>query len=111
LRYQNIAMTFTIYLGLILSCGVWQLACNKQGLAVNRVVVDRFLAQRLRPHQREGVRFLFECVTGMRSDHRGALLADEMGLGKTVQCIALFWLVYAPTFIEGETLCPNNWLD
>jgi SNF2 family DNA or RNA helicase len=71
---------------------------------VNQVVVAGFLARRLRPHQREGVRFLFECVTGMRSDHRGALLADEMGLGKTVQCIALFWLVYAPTFTDVELL-------
>ena len=53
----------------------------------------------LRPHQREGVSFLWKCVTGSqegiqrvyRQEHgdgevpRGAVLADEMGLGK-VRC-------------------------
>ena len=28
------------------------------------VVVDPYLAQHLRPHQREGVQFLYECVMG-----------------------------------------------
>ena len=50
----------------------------------------------LRPHQREGISFLWKCVTGSqegiqrmyRREHgdgevpRGAVLADEMGLGK-----------------------------
>lgn len=49
------------------------------------VVVDPFLSARLRPHQIDGVRFLYECVTGARGDLTGCLLADEMGLGKTLQ--------------------------
>ena len=46
------------------------------------VVVDPYLARHLRPHQREGVCFLYECVMGAREPTRsGAILADDMGLG------------------------------
>lgn len=56
------------------------------------VVVDPVLTQVLRPHQREGVRFLWECVTGRRiPGSYGCIMADEMGLGKTLQCITLMW--------------------
>lgn len=50
--------------------------------AVLPVVVDPYLARHLRPHQREGVAFLYECVMGAREPTRtGAILADDMGLG------------------------------
>lgn len=51
--------------------------------ATSRVqVIDPYLGRQLRPHQREGVTFMYECVMGLRSpDHAGCLLADEMGLG------------------------------
>lgn len=40
----------------------------------------------------EGVKFLWECVTGRRiPGSYGCIMADEMGLGKTLQCIALLW--------------------
>ena len=56
------------------------------------VVVDPHLARHLRPHQRDGVRFLSGCVMGFDSELGcGAVLADQMGLGKTLQCIALIW--------------------
>jgi SNF2 family DNA or RNA helicase len=48
----------------------------------------------MRPHQREGVKFMYECVMGLRDipgGGRGCLLADEMGLGKTLQCLALIY--------------------
>ncbi|NXL86592.1 RA54B protein, partial [Alectura lathami] len=65
---------------------------NKAGLPVVDVVVDPYLANNLRPHQKEGIVFLYECVLGMRVSGRfGAILADEMGLGKTLQCISLVW--------------------
>ncbi|KAG7470061.1 hypothetical protein MATL_G00135250 [Megalops atlanticus] len=65
---------------------------NKSGLPVVDVVVDPYLTAHLRPHQREGVVFLYECIMGMRTASRqGAILADEMGLGKTLQCVALVW--------------------
>ncbi|KAK1125802.1 DNA repair and recombination protein RAD54-like [Melipona bicolor] len=44
------------------------------------------------PHQREGVKFMYECVTGKRIEGAyGCIMADEMGLGKTLQCITLLW--------------------
>lgn len=43
------------------------------------VVVDPLLGNILRPHQREGVRFMYECVTGKRGDFQGCIMADEMG--------------------------------
>lgn len=50
------------------------------------VVVDPFISHHLRPHQREGVTFLYEAVMGLKPfEGRGAILADEMGLGKTLQ--------------------------
>ena len=46
----------------------------------------------LRPHQREGVKFMYDCVTGARVEgYKGCIMADEMGLGKTLQCITLMW--------------------
>uniref|UniRef100_UPI0037E8DD17 DNA repair and recombination protein RAD54B n=1 Tax=Semicossyphus pulcher TaxID=241346 RepID=UPI0037E8DD17 len=65
---------------------------NKSGLPVVDVVVDPHLTHHLRPHQRDGLLFLYECVMGMRAVGRhGAILADEMGLGKTLQSVALSW--------------------
>lgn len=39
---------------------------NKSGLPVVDVVVDPHVNVHLRPHQREGLIFLYECVMGMR---------------------------------------------
>nr|XP_046159344.1 DNA repair and recombination protein RAD54B-like [Oncorhynchus gorbuscha] len=65
---------------------------NKAGLPLVDVVVDPYLTAHLRPHQRDGLQFLYECVMGMRATCRyGAILADEMGLGKTLQSVALTW--------------------
>uniref|UniRef100_A0A3Q1FR95 RAD54 like n=1 Tax=Acanthochromis polyacanthus TaxID=80966 RepID=A0A3Q1FR95_9TELE len=64
---------------------------DKEKLPVH-VVVDPVLGKVLRPHQREGVKFLWECVTGRRiPESYGCIMADEMGLGKTLQCITLMW--------------------
>ncbi|PYI01777.1 putative dsDNA-dependent ATPase [Aspergillus sclerotiicarbonarius CBS 121057] len=93
-----------------------------KGKQIVDVVVDPFLAKHLRPHQREGVQFLYECVMGMRSfNGEGAILADDMGLGKTLQTIALLWTllkqnpVYEspPVIKKALIVCPvtliNNW--
>ncbi|KXZ56498.1 hypothetical protein GPECTOR_1g446 [Gonium pectorale] len=56
------------------------------------VMVDPMLVRWLRPHQREGVQFMFDCVTGQRLEGKqGCILADDMGLGKTLQGITLMW--------------------
>ncbi|KAI8615559.1 SNF2 family N-terminal domain-containing protein [Chytriomyces sp. MP71] len=66
------------------------------------VVVDPFLAVNLRPHQVEGVHFLYECVMGMKDfDGCGAILADEMGLGKTLQAISLIWTLLKQSAIAN----------
>jgi hypothetical protein len=62
------------------------------GTKVVDVVVDPFIARHLRPHQKEGVQFLYECIMGIKEfEGSGAILADEMGLGKTLTVIALIW--------------------
>ncbi|UZJ56679.1 hypothetical protein CBS101457_005999 [Exobasidium rhododendri] len=56
------------------------------------VVIDPDLCKVLRPHQVEGVKFLYRCATGLiQEGSYGSIMADEMGLGKTLQCIALMW--------------------
>lgn len=68
-----------------------QLKLDKEKFPVH-VVVDPILSKVLRPHQREGVKFLWECVTSRRiPGSHGCIMADEMGLGKTLQCITLMW--------------------
>jgi DNA repair and recombination protein RAD54B len=43
------------------------------------VVVDPHLSKRLRPHQRDGVQFMYDCLLGVRKfDGNGCILADEM---------------------------------
>lgn len=92
------------------------------GKRIVDVVVDPILGKHLRPHQREGVKFLYECVMGMRSfNGEGAILADDMGLGKTLQTITLLWTllkqnpVYEnqPVVKKALIVCPvtliNNW--
>ncbi|KAF9164887.1 helicase [Mortierella sp. AD010] len=67
------------------------------------VVVDPLLGRHLRPHQKEGVQFLYECVMQMRDiNGQGAILADEMGLGKTLQTIALLWTLLKQSPYYGE---------
>lgn len=94
----------------------------KNGKQVVDVVVDPLMTRHLRDHQREGVRFLYECVMGLRLETgEGAILADEMGLGKTLQTIALLWTLMKQNPIWGSPpvvrkaliVCPvsliNNW--
>ena len=58
---------------------------NKDNVPVH-VVVDPLLCKVLRPHQREGVKFMYDCVTGVKIENSyGCIMADEMGLGKTLQ--------------------------
>ncbi|KAK5116477.1 hypothetical protein LTR62_008026 [Meristemomyces frigidus] len=93
-----------------------------KGRQIVDVVVDPMLSRRLRPHQRAGVSFLYECVMGMKDyDGEGAVLADEMGLGKTLQTIALLWTLMkqnpiykdAPVVKKALIVCPvtliSNW--
>lgn len=42
------------------------------------VVVDPVLGNILRPHQRDGVRFMYDCVTGAKGNFHGCIMADEV---------------------------------
>lgn len=79
------------------------------------VVVDPVLGAVLRPHQREGVKFMFDCVMGIRDPLScGCIMADEMGLGKTLQCITLLWTLLKqgpdakPTISKAIIVCPSS---
>ncbi|KAL7722251.1 DNA repair and recombination protein RAD54B [Entamoeba marina] len=56
------------------------------------VLIDPYIGKHLRPHQVEGVKFMYNCIT--RGGSCGCILADEMGLGKTLQTITLIWVMY-----------------
>lgn len=72
------------------------------GRQIVDVVLDPLIGKHLREHQREGVKFLYECVMGLRDfDGEGCILADEMGLGKTLQTIALLWTLLKQNSIAG----------
>ncbi|XP_019856085.1 PREDICTED: DNA repair and recombination protein RAD54-like isoform X1 [Amphimedon queenslandica] len=86
------------------------------------VVVDPVLSKVLRPHQREGVKFMWDCVTGQRiHGNHGCIMADEMGLGKTLQCITLMWTLLkqspkgTPTIDKAIIVTPSslvkNWYN
>ncbi|KAF2198305.1 helicase swr1 [Delitschia confertaspora ATCC 74209] len=87
------------------------------------VVIDPRLAKVLRPHQVEGVKFLYRATTGMIDPKaNGCIMADEMGLGKTLQCITLMWTLLKqspdagkPTIQKCVIACPSslvrNWAN
>ena len=86
------------------------------------VVIDPKLAKILRPHQREGLRFLYRCTAGLvHPKAKGCIMADEMGLGKTLQCLTLMWtlLKQGPrgkkTIEKCIVVCPSslvrNWAN
>jgi SNF2 family DNA or RNA helicase len=58
-----------------------------------KVYIDGFIACKLRPHQQEGLVFMFECMSGIRNEaFTGCVLCDGMGLGEalpleTVRCL------------------------
>lgn len=75
----------------------------------------------LRPHQREGTTFMYECVMKQKGDFEGCILADDMGLGKTLQSVALIVALLKtgitadgkPTAKRVMVVCPcslvKNW--
>lgn len=86
------------------------------------VVIDPKLAKILRPHQVEGVRFLYRCTSGLVDPKaKGCIMADEMGLGKTLQCLALMWTLLRQSPRGKKTIskciivCPSslvrNWAN
>jgi len=70
----------------------------------HKIEVIPELASKLRPHQREGVQFLFECTMGLRGFvGEGCILADDMGLGKTLMSITTMWTLLNQGFVKGAS--------
>ncbi|KAG8992209.1 DNA-dependent ATPase protein rad54 [Tulasnella sp. JGI-2019a] len=98
-------------------------SASKQKAEKIPVVIDPRLTKVLRPHQVEGVKFLYKCTTGMIVPNQyGCIMADEMGLGKTLQCIALLWTLLKQSPRPGKgtiekciIVCPSslvkNWAN
>ncbi|PAV89050.1 hypothetical protein WR25_14976 isoform E [Diploscapter pachys] len=76
-------------------------------------VVESCIAAHLRPHQKEGITFIYKSLR----DHGGCILADEMGLGKSIQTIAAIWAMMRKNSIRINLKCllvvpsslVNNW--
>ncbi|MBA0727312.1 hypothetical protein Golax_000311 [Gossypium laxum] len=85
---------------------LWQPEQFEDGpIEVVPIEVDPLLVRFLRPHQREGVQFMFECVSGLYSaaNINGCILADDMGLGKTLQSITLLYTLLRQGF-DGKPM-------
>lgn len=81
--------------------------CEKgQNEAINTCFIEEFLVEELMPHQREGIKFMFDCVTGIREPGlEGCILADSMGLGKTLQVISLIWTLLTQNPFSSTEPC------
>jgi hypothetical protein len=57
------------------------LACNSY-VYLQEVYAEKRLVAKLRPHQRDGVHFMFSCLAGLKpGGYTGSILMDGMGLG------------------------------
>lgn len=85
-----------------------------------KIEVDPALARYLRPHQREGVLFIYRGLMELLvKGQRGVLLADEMGLGKTLMTITVLWTLLKQSISPTRNLdaqkvlicCPVTLID
>lgn len=91
---------------------------DEKGNHTAPVVLDPHLTQVMKPHQKEGLVFLYNCINGL-ADYRGTgcILADEMGLGKTLTAISLIFTAltqspYAtPLVTSAVVTCPSSLVD
>ncbi|KAF5751213.1 protein CHROMATIN REMODELING 25 [Tripterygium wilfordii] len=84
---------------------LWQPDESEDGNNLVPIMVDPLLVRSLRPHQREGVQFMFQCVSGSytAANMHGCILADDMGLGKTLQSITLLYTLLRQGF-DGKPM-------
>jgi len=78
------------------------------------IYLEPSLTNHLRPHQEEGVRFMFKHLL----DGGGCILADSMGLGKSLQALCVVWVALSrpagrPLSKKAAVVCPaslcGNW--
>ncbi|XP_046869020.1 transcriptional regulator ATRX-like isoform X2 [Drosophila willistoni] len=87
------------------------------------IKVDADIVKQLKPHQIDGVRFMYDSCFGgsnhnLKVSGSGCILAHCMGLGKTLQLIALLHTVISYQVLNTKKvmiLCPKstvmNWAD
>ncbi|KAJ3053703.1 hypothetical protein HK097_003591 [Rhizophlyctis rosea] len=84
---------------------------------VEHILLGREFAWKVRPHQIEGIRFMWKNLIMMKHDdrggngprHAGCILAHAMGLGKTMQVIALL-CVLREEVRKNSTAIPEHLL-
>jgi hypothetical protein len=86
-----------------------------QKYSKHHVFVPPVLAKWLRPHQREGVQFMYECVMNLKDfGGNGCILADDMGElddkqpYKSLESINRATFVLTPTFLYPFFMPPNR---
>lgn len=86
------------------------------------ISVDSMLVKHLKPHQKDGIKFMYDTCYGSINDEKktesGCILAHCMGLGKTLQLITLLHtLIMHPELKTKKVLviCPKstimNWFE
>lgn len=86
------------------------------------ISVDSMLVKHLKPHQKDGIKFMYDTCYGSINDEKktesGCILAHCMGLGKTLQLITLLHtLIMHPELKTKKVLviCPKstimNWSE
>lgn len=88
----------------------------------NPIVVHKRLASKMKDHQKEGVKFLYDSCFGSLKDEvkteSGCILAHSMGLGKTLQLISLVHVLITHEQLQTKkvlVVCPKstiiNWKE
>jgi SNF2 family DNA or RNA helicase len=84
---------------------------DKHGL----VYVNPSIAMDIKPHQVDGVRFMWDRIVAMdKQSRQGCLLAHTMGLGKTMQVITLLYAIAEASSSEDKAIksqIPKNLRD
>jgi SNF2 family DNA or RNA helicase len=68
------------------------------------IPLDDFFKTRLKPHQLEGVKFMWK---QLYEERHGCLLSHSMGLGKTLQTIALLTTLYQKKYYSTDHSFPK----
>lgn len=59
----------------------------------------------MKPHQKEGLQFMWREITGDHESLQGCLLAHAQGLGKTMQVISLLVTIAEASISENKDIC------
>ncbi|KAK8833122.1 hypothetical protein WA577_002737, partial [Blastocystis sp. JDR] len=91
---------------------------DSRGNTTAPVILDPALNQKMKPHQKEGLLFLYNCINGLGGfNGNGCILADEMGLGKTLTAISLIFTALTqspwatPLITSAVVTCPSSLVE